>query len=166
MLKLINSMSELDAEQLVSVYRQTILNQKNKPAADDSSIVLRAETDFLAYLREIFFQIKGAFYCVWIIDGCYVSAVRFEPYKDGLLLESLETKPSERRKGYAQTLILESLEMLKQADCGVVYSHIDKKNVPSIALHEKCGFAVISDTAKLINGTVSNCYCTMAYNLK
>ena len=111
MLKLINTMSELDAEQLLSVCRQTIINQQTDAVANAA---LLAETDFLTYLRETFFRINGAFYCVWVIDGHYVSAVRFEPYKDGLLLESLETKPSERRKGYAQALVSQSLAVLKQ----------------------------------------------------
>ncbi len=163
MLKLINSMPELDAEQLVSVCRQTIINQQTEPIDDVS---LQAEVDFLSYLRETFFRISGAFYCVWTVGGDYVSAVRFEPYRDGLLLESLETKPSERRKGYALALVLESLNILKQSDYCTIYSHIAKRNTPSIALHECCGFKVVSDSATLIDGTVSSRYCTMVYKLK
>ena len=157
MLKLINAMSELDAEQLLSVCRQTITNQQTDAVAN---VALQAERDFLSYLREIFFRI-----CAWVIDGHYVSAVRFEPYRDGILLESLETKPSERRKGYAQALVSQSLAVLKQTGYRTVYSHIAKGNEPSIALHGKCGFKECSDTATLIDGTVSSRYCTMAYEL-
>ena len=162
MLKLINAMSELDAEQLLSVCRQTIINQQTDAVANAA---LLAETVFLSYLRETFFRINGAFYCVWVVDGRYMSAVRFEPYRDGILLESLETKPSERRKGYAQALVTESLAVLMQTGYRTVYSHIAKGNEPSIALHGKCGFKECSDTATLIDGTVSSRYCTMAYEL-
>lgn len=167
MLKIINSMAELDTEQLLSVYRQTIFNQQTNHNCDDAlSFPLQAEADFLAYLREDFFPTKGAFYCVWVVDGGYASAVRFEPYQDGLLLESLETKPAERRKGHAMKLVVESLKILTQSDYRTVYSHIAKRNKPSIALHKCCGFKVFWDSATLIDGTVSSQYCTMVYNLK
>jgi hypothetical protein len=80
MLKLINAMSELDAEQLLSVCRQTITNQQTDAVANAA---LQAERDFLSYLRETFFRINGAFYRVWVVDGRYMSSVRFEPYRDG-----------------------------------------------------------------------------------
>ena len=139
MLKLIYSMAELDTEQLLNVYQEQNWN----------------ETEFLKYLREDFFRQKGAFYAVWIEDSVYKAAVRFCPYKDGLLLHSLETAPADRRKGYAYLLVLQVLEHLKTSDWKLVYSHIEKRNKASYALHKKCGFVVISDSATYLDGTVT-----------
>ena len=163
MLKIIKSMSELNTEQLLSVYRQTRLGDLTIFLGETVS---QDEADFLDYLRETFFRIRDAFYCVWEVDGNYVSVVRFEPYNDGLLLESLETRRTDRRKGYALALVLESLDFIHHAGYSTVYSHIAKANKPSFDLHRKCGFVEHSDTATLIDGTVSSRYYTMRYNFK
>ena len=139
MLKLIYSMTELDTEQLLNVYQEQNWN----------------EIEFLKYLREDFFRQKGAFYAVWIENRVYKAAVRFCPYKDGLLLHSLETTPDDRRKGYAYLLVLQVLEHLKTSGCKMVYSHIEKRNKVSLALHRKCGFEIISDSATYLDGTVT-----------
>ena len=148
MLKLIYSMAELDSEQLLRVYRKNNWN----------------ESELLSYLREIFFAQKGAFYAVWIENSVYKAAVRFGPYRDGLLLHSLETDPDERRRGYATKLVLQVLDFLRATDCKVVYSHISKRNKASLALHKKCGFKIISDSATYLDGSVTcNSYTTCCY---
>ena len=149
MLKLIYSMSELDTEQLLAIYIEQ--NWKEKY--------------ILSYLREVFFQQSGAFYAVWTEDCKYKSAVRFGPYRDGLLLHSLETAPDERRKGYAKRLLTESLRYLNTTECRVVYSHIDKRNKASLALHKRCGFQIVSDSATYLDGTVTQNACTLRYML-
>lgn len=149
MLKLIYSMSELDTEQLLNIYKEQNID----------------ETEFLSYLREDFFRQKGAFYAVWIEDYAYRAAVRFCPYKNGLLLHSLETAPDDRRKGYASSLLLESLQHLQVSDCKTVYSHIEKRNIASLSLHKKCGFTIISDSATYLDGTVTQYSSTLSINL-
>ena len=139
MLKLIKSMAQLDAEQLLAVYKEQDWD----------------EDAMLSYLREDFFRQDGAFYAVWIVEDVYKAAVRFCPYKDGFLLHSLETVPADRRKGYAYALLTHSLSRLRAMDCNVVYSHIEKRNKSSIALHRKCGFEMISDSATYLDGTVT-----------
>ena len=46
-----------------------------------------------------------------------------------------------------------------------MYSHIDKKNIPSFELHKNCGFRLISDSARYIDGTVTQNSYTMCYDL-
>lgn len=149
MLKLINSMAELNVRQLLDIY----------------SYEKMGETDFLSYLREDFFRQKGAFYAVWVVDGVYKSALRLEPYRDGMLLQALETAPGERRKGYAFNLMTDVIAYLKTKDCTTIYSHIHKKNIPSLQVHRKCGFREVSDTATLLDGTVTQNFCTMCCEL-
>ena len=150
MLKLIHSMSELDSEQLLAIYKEHAWD----------------EQEFLSYLREDFFLQSDAVYAIWVEGAEYKAALRAERHNDGLLLHSLETTPGERRKGYAHSLITHFLDYLQMLDCMAVYSHVDKRNRASIALHKKCGFQLYSDSAKYLDGTVTQNSCTMCYYLK
>ena len=122
-----------------------------------------AEQDFRQYLNEVFFQTPGALCAVWEESGNYVSALRLEPYKDGLLLEALETIPAERKKGYAVTLIQEVQQYLAAQGPLKLYSHVNKRNIASRKTHEKCGFSLISDHAVYISGSVDYCCNTLLY---
>ena len=149
MLKLVNTMCDLDSEQLLAIYQECALDVN----------------DFLSYLREEFFRQTDAVYAVWVEDAMYKSAMRLERWGDGLLLHSLETVPYERRKGYAYNLLIHFLDYIRTTECKVIYSHIDKKNHPSIELHKKCGFQMYSDSARYLDGTVTRNSCTMCYYL-
>ena len=79
----------------------------------------------------------------------------------GILMTCLESAPERRRKGIAQALLRSVFELLRQQGCRFVYVHINKKNRPSLALHNKLGFRVIADSARLADGTVSQDFFTM-----
>ena len=149
MLKLIYSMADLDVEQLLELYKGQGVD----------------ENDFLDYLRVDFFKQKNSFYGIWVVEGYYLSALRMQPYNDGLLLTGLATSADVRRKGYGYLLVSEVLKQLSSCEYKIVYSHIHKKNVPSIKLHDKCGFKMCSDSARYIDGTVTQNSCTMCYYL-
>ncbi len=153
MLKIIKSMEELNIAQLLAVYAQSTGQNQ------------RREDEFLSYMREDFFRQKGAFYAVWIEDDAYKSALRLEPYGDGLLLQGVETAPDDRRKGYAESLLYHVLEYLRQGGHIFVYSHVEKRNKASLGLHSKCGFRVIKDSANYIDGTITQNSCTMQIEL-
>ncbi len=149
MLKLIYSMGDLDVEQLLKLYEEWHLDERG----------------YLDFLRNDFFRQKDAFFAVWAPHGQYKAALRIEPYRDGLLVAALSTAPNERRKGYGYLLVTEALKYLSTLSYKVVYSHVDKKNFPSLELHKKCGFQLFSDSAKYIDGTVTQKSCTMFYYL-
>jgi GNAT superfamily N-acetyltransferase len=153
MLYIATKMQELNFSQLMAVYEEG--NRENGeifyPDLPEGQQLLRAEQSFYEYLREGFFPVSGAVYAIWIENECYVSALRLEPYEDGLLLEALETAPTQRRKGYAEKLIRAVLEQFPQK----IYSHVSKKNTASLAVHEKCGFVQVLDYAKYIDGSVA-----------
>ena len=155
MLILAHSLRDLQFGALMEVYADS-----NEEKASDWPNLPRgyaltlAEQDFRQYLQEVFFPTDGALCAVWEEEGCYVSALRLEPYRDGLLLEALETRPDQRGKGYAQTLIREMQRYLAQQGPVKLYSHIEKRNSASRSVHEKCGFRVVSDHAVYINGSV------------
>ena len=119
-----------------------------------------AEQDFRQYLDEVFFRTSGAICALWEESGKYVSVLRLEPYKDGLLLEGLETHPDHRKKGYAAKLVTAVQQQLGSVK---MYSHVSKRNTASLKTHEKCGFLQISDHAVYINGSVDYRCCTLLY---
>ena len=164
MLVVMKSMHELQFSQLMGVYEES--NRENGeefyPELPEGQQLLRAEQDFHQYLRECFFRTEGAMYAVWMEQGDYVSALRLEPYQDGLLLEALETAPNHRRKGYAAALIRAVLEL---PEISKVYAHVHKKNTASLRTHESCGFRRILEHAAYIDGSVRTNSCTYCYEI-
>ena len=136
---------ELDLDSLMEVYLEGNRDNGEDLYPDESPErqMKLAKRDFESYLRESFYVQDRACYWIWSEEGEYRSALRLEPYQDGLLLEALETHPEHRRKGYAKKLICAVLE---QFPVGTrIYSHISKGNTPSLASHLACGFRRLLD---------------------
>lgn len=167
MLKIIKSISELNDRQFLAVFAESIRKngQDFYGHLSENQQVKRAEEDLLSFLRDDFFHQKNAFCAAWIVDGEYKSVLRMEPYRDGLLLYGLETAPDARKMGYAFSLITEVTTYLRQSKYETVYSHISKRNFPSLGLHKKCGFQIISDSAVYVDGTVTQNSYTMLLKL-
>ena len=109
----------------------------------------------------MFFTIKDAFYAVWIERNQYIAALRIEPYRDGMLLEALETSQKNRRQGYATKLLSAVLPVIKNIGYEKLYAHVSKEKAASLRVHEKCGFNIKSDNAVLIDGSVTDDCCTL-----
>ena len=165
MLISVNRLGNLDFRRLMDLYAEG--NRANAealyPDLAFNQGILSAESDFYGYLQEVFFQTKGAFYYIWEENGVYLSALRLEPYRDGLLLEALETHPDYRRMGYARKLIKAVLARLAEQERQSVYSHIHKRNTASLKTHLACGFQRISEQAVYIDGSVNGHSCTFQY---
>ncbi len=151
MLRVIRNLRQLDFSQLMEVYLEGNLEKGN---------LLQAEQDFYQYLKEGFFTQPDDRYCLWVPEGKYVAALRLQRYRDGLLLEALETAPQRRRKGCAEALVRAVLET---ASFEKVYVHIAFWNKPSVSLHEKCGFRKILDHAVYADGTYTDRSGTWLY---
>ena len=165
MLVVARSMRELPFEQLMRIYAESNQNTAIRQFPHETSArgLMLAELDFYDYLLNGFFRTPGAMYCLLIEKGEYVSALRLEPWKDGLLVTALETAPAYRGKGYACALLTAVQSMLAQQGDGRLYSHIHRKNEPSILVHEKCGFRRISDVAVFLDGSVDSRSGTYMY---
>lgn len=157
MLLAASTLEEISFPQLMEVYRQTNLeNGKILAPFDPEARQLQlAEADFYDYLHDSFFRQPSAQYMVWVEDGCYTSALRLEPYRDGLLLGALETAPEQRRRGCATRLIWAVQGELTHRGDVKLYSHVHKKNLASLTVHGNCGFQIIQDSATYLDGTVS-----------
>ena len=110
------------------------------------------------------FSVPGSLYAVLEEDGSWVSALRLAPVEGGWYLEALETDPEQRRRGYAAGLIEAVQTYLGEG--GKLYSHVDKRNLPSLKTHEKCGFRRIADVAVYVDGSVNRKACTMCWDDK
>jgi len=150
LLKICARLADLDFDRLCGVYEY-----------DDERLKLRNQ--LYDYLADDFFRVKAAFYAVWVVDGDYVSALRIEPFDDGYLVEALQTKMSERRKGYAEKLLNAVLNCERFLNSRPVYAHIYKNNRASMAVHRACGFQPYLDHAVFIDGTVSGNACTLKW---
>lgn len=159
MLTLIYHMKDLNFRQLMDVYEEGNLENGRQmfPYEPEGQWPLLAEQSFYQYLKECFFPTKGAAYAVWTAQGRYVSALRLEPYRDGLLIEALETAPAMRRQGYASALLL---AVKNWAGDQTLYSHVSKKNLPSLQTHLSCGFHRIMEHAVYADGSVLTNCCT------
>ena len=164
MLILAHSLRELRFGALMGVYLRGKQEkaERDYPQEPAGSGLRLVEEDFYRYLRECFFRTPGAVYAVWEEGGSYVSALRLEPYRDGVLVTALETAPLERGKGYASQLLR---AVLAQAE-GPVYSHVAKDNLPSLGLHGKLGFRRIQERALYLDGSVDSRAWTLRWMRK
>lgn len=161
MLKIVKDLGQLCFSDLMEVYVEgnREVGDARYPAQPPMARLRLAEADFYQYLQEVFFPTAGAMYALWVEDGKTVSALRLEPYRDGLLLEALETAPGERRKGYAAALI----RAVQGTVTGKLYAHVGRDNLASKRTHEKCGFRRISHCAVYIDGSVDPRADTLCY---
>ncbi len=157
MLLIAKKPGEINFSKLMGVYQESNLENSAIcfPQMPTEEALREVERQFCEYLLDDFFQIPGAFYGVLTQNGQYVSALRVEPYQDGMLLEALETAPQYRGQGCA-TKLMEEIKAIVPEN---IYSHVGKRNTASLQTHKKCGFEVISDCATYIDGSVaSNAY--------
>lgn len=165
MLRVAKKLNQLSFAALMEVYLDA--NREHgaelAPGEPEARQIQVSEERFYSYLHDDFFAHSGAYYCVWEENGKYVSALRLEPYRDGLLLEALETAPDQRGRGYAVGLIQAVQKYLSEQGTVRIYSHVDKKNEASLRTHRRCGFEVFLDYAAFIDGSVNRRSCTLRY---
>ena len=163
MLIIARSIKDISFGKLMDVYYEGNLENGRELFPDEPEYrqVALAEQDFYQYLQQVFFRTDGAVYLIWEEKGTYISALRLEPYRDGLLLEALETLPAMRRKGYAVHLVMEALKWVGGRK---VYSHVAKRNTASLRTHEKCGFQKLLDYAVYADGSVNDSCCTLCWS--
>lgn len=162
MLCVYDGLRKLRFGELMKLYREAVAENGAEayPELSAGEQILRAEQDFYDYLRQGFFTQADDCYCIWQENGAYVCALRLQRFRDGLLLEALETRPEYRRQGYAEKLIRAVQERVEQQR---IYSHIHHKNLPSRAVHEKCGFRMVCDIARYADGSVNDRCGTYLY---
>lgn len=167
MLIIAKSLRELSFGQLMQVYEEGNFENGAQlwPDAPPGQQLAMAEQEFYAYLQQVFFRTPGAVYCIWEQDHAYVSALRLEPYRDGLLLEALETAPDKRRQGHARRLMQETTAWLKEKGGGILYSHVGKRNTASLGVHGQLGFERVSELAVYADGSVNDYCCTLKLSI-
>lgn len=156
------SLRDLSFGKLMDVYAEGNLENGRDlwPDEPEGRQIALAEQEFYQYLQQVFFRTKDARYLILEGNNRYISALRLEPYQDGLLLEALETAPAYRQKGYGEALVRQTLETVGALK---VYSHVGKRNTASQRTHEKCGFVKVLDHAIYADGSVNDVCCTLCH---
>ncbi len=162
MLLIAKKLEELDFDQLMELYREG--NEENGryfwPEESPEKQRIMAKTEFRRYLEEDFYCKKGAVYALLEKEGRYLSGLRLEPYRNGFLMEALETHPRERRKGYASCLICRVQEWLGDAK---IYSHVSRRNTASLRTHLRCGFTEFHPYEEEHDGTRNDKAVTLCW---
>ena len=160
MLKIVSKMGQLPFGALMEIYAQSNgeMARGQWPRLGAAEALQRAEMEFYQYLRHDFFTMGDSFYALWEEGGKPVAAARLERWRDGWLLEGLETHPDHRGKGYASGVLQGVLDRVHLP----VYVHVAKGNRVSLHIHEKCGFIRHRDTA-LVNGDYDGRFVTLVY---
>ena len=149
MLIIITEYKDLDAQKLMAIYSES--NYENTdyfyPDETDKDVAVRkVERGFLDFLKNDFFGQAGASYWILEEEGVWVSALRLSRIQTDLYyLEALETRPDQRRKGYASLLLSGVVGSLKKAGPFRICDCVSKKNAASLKIHEKCGFRIVAE---------------------
>ena len=114
---------------------------------DLTEAILEEERHFLDFLQNKFFPKEENSYYVLEVDGEWVSALRLTKLEGFYYLESLETPPAQRKKGYGSRIVNEVIDLLKQRGKVIIRDNVAKDNWASLATHKKCGFVTEHENA-------------------
>ena len=138
-----------------------IENAKEKyPESEDlTEAIKEEEAYFMTFLEKFFNKEENKYYILEVEEG-WVSALRLTKLDGFFYMESLETAPQYRGKGYATRLIREVILLLEQRGSVVIRSSVGKKNIPSRETHRKCKFEIENENAVnyLSGETNEHCY--------
>ena len=148
MLRKITEYRDLDERKLMDVYSES--NYENTDyffpeETDKEKAVRQVEAGFLDFLKNDFFSKPEA--AVWVYEesGTWFCALRTCRVRDVYFLEALETRPDQRRKGYAALLLSAVVDAMKKDGPFRLYDCVSKRNTASLKTHEKCGFRIVSE---------------------
>ena len=164
MLRRLETFARVDGRRLMDIYREDNIENTDyfyPDMKDKVQALARVEQDFLHYLETDFFSKPGNVYWVLEENGVWVSALRLTELSPGdYYLEALSTHPDFRRQGCAARLLEAVLEELKKEGPFRLRDCVGKKNVPSLGVHEKCGFRIAAqDGTDCLSGEVNErCY--------
>lgn len=164
MLRRLETFARVDGRRLMDIYREDNIENTDyfyPDMKDKAHALARVEQDFLHYLETDFFFKPGN--ACWVLEenGVWVSALRLSEIAPGdYYLEALETHPDFRRRRCAVRLLEAVLAELRAQGPFRLRDCVGKKNVPSLGVHEKCGFRIAAqDGTDCLSGEVNErCY--------
>lgn len=153
MLYLARSLSQLHFGSLMAVYADA--NRENGreawPEEPEMRQIQLAEEEFYRYLSQVFFKTPGAICAVWEENGTVRQRPALGAVPGRASAGSAGNRPGAATKGLCRGLIEAVQTYLGEG--GKLYSHVDKRNLPSLKTHEKCGFRRIADIAVYVDGS-------------
>lgn len=161
------TMTEAERLRLVrEVYHEAVwenVHEEPLEPEEETEALRREEQGFIDFFQTFLAQEKNRYY-VLEAAGRWVSALRLTRVRDFYYMEALETAPEEKRKGYAAHLINEVIRLLEKRGAVTIRSNVHKTNIPSLAVHEKCGFVIEEENGtNHLTGKVSQRLYGMCY---
>ena len=136
---------------------------RHPEAADLTDAIEEEERFFLAFLNNFMPQERSRYY-VLEEDGEWVCALRLTHVDDFYYLEALETSEDHRREGCAIRLLNEVVNLLHTRGPVTIRDCVHKRNLPSLATHQKFGFVIAEECGKdYIDGSCSDRHYGMLY---
>lgn len=133
-------------------------------ATDLADAIREEERGFLEFVRKFLSEDRNRYY-ILEEDGEWVCALRLTQLEDFYYLEALETAENHRKKGCAVRLMNEVVALLRTRGKVELRSNVHKKNIPSLAVHKKCGFVIAEENGvNYIYGTQSEYVYGMLYS--
>ena len=158
MVAVVRKMGQVSFSDLMEIYAESNLDTAREqwPELSQAEGLCRAEMEFYQYLRQDFFTQGDSFYVLALAGKKPVAAARMERWRDGWLLEGLETHPDHRGRGYGTEVLAAAVAEVTET----VYAHVKRSNLPSLRVHEKCGFHMTQTTA-MVDGSYLPGFVTM-----
>ena len=162
-----DDMKENERYRLVhEVYGESnLLNVKweNPELENFAEALCEYEKGYMDYVKS-FLEMEQNRYYILEIDGQWLSALRLTRIADFNYLEALETAKEYRGKGCGTKIIQELITLLAQRGKTIIRRNVSKKNAASIAVHEKCGFAIEHENGiNYLNGEQRDSVYGMVY---
>lgn len=140
-----DSLTKNEKRKLMDIYLQS--NKENiknfYPKLNNDVLGLKQiEEDFCNYLENEFFKINGNKCYVLVLNDNWISALRLSKLDNFYWIEALETNPEYRNKGYAQKLLLKTINYLKREGNFIIKDEVYINNIVSLNTHLKCNFQI------------------------
>ncbi len=106
----------------------------------------KVEEGFLEYLENDFLKKEGNSICVLEESGIWQSALRLNCIRESFYyIETIETRPGSRRKGYASRLLGALIDDLKKGGSFTLVDSVANTNTASLNTHLATGFRIAGD---------------------
>lgn len=143
-----NKIEEIDLDKLMDIYEESnwenlFMEQgflENKKY-DKNYLYQQVRKAYKDYIKEDFLENEKNRLAILKDRDTYLSALRVYDKGDFYLIEALETNPKFRRRGYAERLVREVINLLEKDS--EIRSEVGISNKKSLGLQKKLGFKII-----------------------
>lgn len=141
MLNIVKNIDEDTINNLLDIYCESM--EAMESSFDNHNEMI---DEYISFIKD-FINKPQQLIMVEEVENIWVSGLRaIETEKGKWFFEAVETKPSERHKGYGKKLLQHSVACLEKLGMTEITCTISEHNLKSKELHKKCGFIETNDS--------------------